>query len=182
MSDHSQEHHTFADENNRRVKIQIAVSRALEASAVKHQGTREEAVNAVIAKISENHTLRVADRGWVVAEDRKGNPVDLTKLVQDTLLLDRNLADPESVAHAVREGKIELGAKDEFTTTQQKVEFIRRFGKEAWAKLPAHRAAATVAPSKDMTKVQYLALPLKDRMALMNTISESELGAILSRR
>jgi hypothetical protein len=179
---HSNEHYSFADENNRRVKIQIAVSRVLEASAVKHQGAREQAVNAIIANISQTHTFRVADRGWVVVEDRKGNPVDLTKLVQETLLLDKNLADPDSIAQAVRDGKVELGAKDEFTTTQQKVEFIRRFGEEAWAKLPAHRSAATVAPSTEMTKVQYLALPLKDRMAFMNTITERELGAILSRR
>jgi hypothetical protein len=33
-----------------------------------------------------------------------------------------------------------------------------------------------------MTKAQYLALPLKERMAFMNTITERELGAILSRK
>ncbi len=80
-------------------------------------------------------TLRVADRGWVVAEDRNGVPVDLTKLVQDTLLLDKSIGDPESVAAAVREGSIIVGAKDELTTTQQKVEFIRKYGEAVWARL-----------------------------------------------
>jgi hypothetical protein len=181
MSEHSQEHHTFADENNRRVKIQIAVSRVLEASAVKHQGTREEAVNAVIAKISQNHTIRVADRGWVVAEDRNGVPVDLPKLVQDTLLLDKNIGDPGSIAVAVREGSVIVGAKDELTTTQQKVEFIRKFGEAAWAKLPAHRSSAPT-PSKEMTQNEYMTMSVKDRIAFQKTISERELGQILHRR
>jgi len=181
MLEHSQEHHTFADENYRRVKIQIAVSRVLEASAVKHQGTRQEAVNAVIAKISQKHTIRVADRGWVVAEDRNGIPVDLTKLVQDTLLLDNNLGDPESVAAAVREGSIVIGAKDELTTTQQKVEWIRKFGDAAWARLPAHRSSVST-PTKEMTRDEYNAMSVKDRIAFQKTITETELGQILHRR
>jgi hypothetical protein len=181
MFHHSEDHYTFADENNRRVKIQIAVSRVLEGSAVRHQGTREQAVNSIIAKISQNHSFRVADRGWVVVEDRNGNPVDLTKLVQDTLLLDKNLADPESVAHAVREGKIELGAKDELTTTQQKVEFIRKYGEAAWARLPQHRSSQPT-PSKEMTRREYMAMPMKDRIAFQKTITETELGQILHRR
>jgi len=181
MSEHTEEHHTFADENNRRVKIQIAISRVLEACPVKHQGSRESAVNAVIDKISQSHTIRVADRGWVVAEDRNGIPVDLTKLVLDTLLLDKNLADPDSVAQAVREGKVELGAKDELTTTRQKVEFVRKYGEAAWASLPTHRSAPMAAPSKEMTRREYLAMSVKDRIALQNTISEAELGRILHR-
>jgi hypothetical protein len=181
MSEHSQEHHTFAEENNRRVKIQIAVSRVLEASAVKHQGTREEAVNAVIAKISQNHTIRVADRGWVVAENRSGVPVDLTKLVQDTLLIDKGIGDPESVAAAVRDGSIIVGAKDELTTTQQKVEFIKKFGEAVWARLPAHRSS-TSTPTKEMTRNEYMAMSVKDRMAFQKTVTETELGQILHRR
>ena len=179
---HSNEHYTFADENNRRAKIQIAVSRVLEVSAVKHQGTREQAVNAIIVQISQNHTFRVEDRGWVVVEDRNGNPVDLTKLVQNTLLLDKNLCDPDSVAQAVREGKIELGAKDELTTTRQKVEFIRRYGEAAFAKLPTHRSKAPAIASKEMTRDEYLAMSMKDRIEFQKTITESELGQILHRR
>jgi hypothetical protein len=182
MTDHSPEHHTFADEGNRRVKIQIAVSRVLEASAVKHQGTREEAVNAIIAKISRTHNIRVADRGWVVVEDHNGIPVDLTKLVQETLLLDKNLSDPDSVAHAVREGKVELGAKDELTTARQKSDFIARYGYDAWSKLPTHRSAAPVPPSKEMTRREYMEMSMRDRIQFQKTITEQELGQILSRR
>lgn len=182
MSTHTEEHYTFADENNRRVKIQIAVSRVLEASAIKHQGTREQAVNAIIAHISRNHTFRLADRGWLQVEDYNGNAVDLPKIVRDTLLLDRNIGDPESIAAAIRDGSINLGAKDELTTTQQKVEFIRKFGEAAWAKLPAHRSSAPAIPTKDMTRNEYMAMPVKDRIAFLKTITEKELGQILHRR
>jgi hypothetical protein len=179
---HSEEHQTFQEENNRKVKLQIAISRVLEASPVKHQGTREEAVNAVIAKISQNYTIRVADRGWVVAEDRNGIPVDLTKLVQDTLLLNPKIGDPQSIAAAVREGKVELAAKDELTTAKQKSDFIARYGYAAWVKLPTHRAAAPVSPSTEMTKAEYMSMAMPQRIAFQRTITEQQLGRILSRR
>lgn len=181
MSIHTEEHYTFADEHNRRVKIQIAVSRVLEASPIKHQGTREQAVNAIIAYISQNNTFRVSDRGWVQVEDRNGNPVDLAKLVQDTLLLDRNLGDPESIATEIGKGSINVGAKDELTTTQEKVSFIKRFGEAAWAALPAHRSKAPAIATKEMTRSEYLAMPVKDRIAFLKTITERELGQILHR-
>jgi hypothetical protein len=182
MSEHTDDHQSFQDEAKRETNLLVAISRAIEASPVKHQGTREEAVRAILAKLQASHTLRVSDRGWVTAIDRSGNPADFAKLVTDTMLLDSKIGDAASIAAAVKAGTISLGAKDELTTTAQRVEFVNKFGLAAWEKLPAHRTAATVAPSKDMTKVQYLALPLKDRMAFMNTITESELGAILSRR
>ena len=68
MAIHTEEHYTFADESNRQAKIQTAVSRVLEASPVKHQGTREQAVIAIIDYIRQNHTFRVSDRGWVHVE------------------------------------------------------------------------------------------------------------------
>jgi hypothetical protein len=114
--------------------------------------------------------------------DRSGNPADFAKLVTDSMLLDTNIGDPVSITAAVAAGTISLGAKNEMTTVQQKCQFIKTYGQAAWEKLPAHRAGATVAPSKEMTKAQYLVLPLKDRMAFMNTITERELGAILSRK
>ncbi len=182
MSDHSEEHNTFNEEARRETSLLIAVSRAIEASPIKHQGTREEAVRAILAKLQASHTLRVSDRGWVTAIDRSGNPADFAKLVTDAMLRDKNIGDSSSIAAAVKAGTVSLGAKDEMTNVQQKVAFINTYGQAAWEKLPAHRAAATVAPSKEMTKAQYLDLPLKDRMAFMNTITERELGAILSRR
>lgn len=182
MSNHSEEHYTFADESNRRARIQTAVSRVLEVSAIKHQGTREQAVNAIIDHISQNHAFRVADRGWVIVEDRNGNPVDLTKLVEETLLLDKNIGDPESVAVAVRDGSINVRSKDELTTTQQKVAYIKKFGEAAWAALPAHRSKAPAIPTKEMTRDEYMAMSVKDRIGFLKTITEKELGQILHRR
>ena len=49
-------------------------------------------------------------------------------------------------------------------STPQQIEFINKFGLPAWEKLPAHRAAS-IAPSKEMTRAQYMAMPMRDRMA-----------------
>lgn len=182
MSVHTEEHQSFQDEAKRETNLLVAISRAIEASPVKHQGTREEAVRAILGKLQSSHTLRVGDRGWVAAFTHDGQPADFAKLVTDAMLLDGNIGDAASIAAAVKAGTVSLGAKDEMTTVQQKVAFINTYGQAAWERLPAHRAAATVAPSKEMTKAQYLDLPLKDRMAFMNTLTERELGAILSRR
>jgi hypothetical protein len=182
LSDHSEEHNTFNGEARRETSLLVAISRAIEASPIKHSGTREEAVRAILSKLQASHTLRVGDRGWIAAFTHDGQPADFPKLVTDAMLHDRNIGDSASIAAAVKAGTISLGAKDEMTTVQEKVAFINAFGQSTFEKLPAHRPGATVTPSKEMTKAQYLDLPLKERMAFMNTITERELGAILSRR
>ena len=78
------EHQSFNDEAKRETSLLIAISRAIEASPVKHQGTREEAVRAILGKLNSSHTLRVGDRGWVTALDRSGAPADFAKLVTDS--------------------------------------------------------------------------------------------------
>jgi hypothetical protein len=175
------EHQAFNEEAKRETRLLVAVSRAIEASPITHQGTREEAVRAVLAKLQASHTLRVGDRGWVSALNRDGSAADFAKLVTDTLLLDRSIGDADSIANAVKAGTISLGAKSELTTPTQKIEFINRYGLEAWEKLPAQRVGV-VTPSKEMTKREYLAMSIKDRIALQCTLTESEVGAILSRR
>jgi hypothetical protein len=175
------EHQSFNDETKRETNLLVAISRAIEASPIKHQDDRETAVRAVLAKLQSTHALRVGDRGWVTALDRSGNPADFAKLVTDAMLLDPKIGDPASIASAVKAGTISLGAKNELTTPAQKIEFINKHGLTAWEKLPAHRSG-TVTASKDMTKAQYLAMPMRDRMAFQQTISEQELGTILRRR
>ena len=182
MTTENTDHQSFQDEAKRETNLLVAISRAIEASPVKHQGTREEAVRAILGKLQASHTLRVGDRGWVAAFTHDGQPADFAKLVTDAMLLDGKIGDPASITAAVAAGTIALGAKDELTTVQQKVQFINTYGQAAWEKLPAHRTGPAVAPSKEMTKAQYLALPLKTRMAFMNEISERELGTILSRK
>jgi hypothetical protein len=44
-----------------------------------------------------------------------------------------------------------------------------------------HRTAAVV-PSKEMTRAEYMAMPTKDRINFQKTITEQELGQILTRR
>jgi hypothetical protein len=175
------EHQSFNDEAKRETSLLIAISRAIEASPVKHQSTREEAVRAILGKLNSSHTLRVGDRGWVTALDRSGAPADFAKLVTDAMLLDPKIGDPASIAAAVKTGTLSLGAKSELTTPAQKIEFINKYGLEAWEKLPTQRAGSVTA-SKEMTKAQYMAMSMRERMAFQQTISEQELGAILSRR
>lgn len=181
MSEQNEQHQTFQEEARRESALLVAVSRAIEASPITHQGTREEAVRAVLAKLQASHTLRVGDRGWVSALNRDGSPADFANLVTDAMLLDKSIGDADSIAGAVKAGTISLGAKSELSTPAQKIEFINRFGLEAWEKLPAQRVAA-VTPSKQMTKRAYLAMSVKDKIALQRTLTEPELGAILSRR
>jgi hypothetical protein len=178
MSEHSEQHQSFNDEAKRETNLLIAISRTIESSRITHQGTREEAVRAILAKLQATHTLRVGDRGWVTALDRSGNPVSIQKLVDDAMLLDPKIGDPASIACAVRDGAIELGAKDELTTTQQKVEFIKRYGEMAFAKLPTHRQAALPTDLNQVTAAQYMSLPLKVRI----TMTESQISSALKRR
>lgn len=175
------EHQTFNEEAKRETNLLVAISRAIEASPIKHQDDRETAVRAVLAKLQSTHTLRVGDRGWVTALDRSGNPADFAKLVTDAILLDKNIGDANSIAAAVKAGTITLGSKNELTTPAQKIEFINKFGLAAWEKLPTTRIG-NVTPSKEMTKREYLAMSMQQRMALQETLTEEELGAILSRR
>jgi hypothetical protein len=181
MSEQNEQHQTFQDEAKRETALLVAISRAIEASPIKHQGDRESAVRGILATLQSSHTLRVGDRGWVSALNRDGSPADFAKLVTDAMLLDKSLGDSASIAAAVKAGSISLGAKSELTTPAQKIEFINRFGLEAWEKLPTQRVGA-VTPSKEMTKREYLAMSIKERIALQSTLTEQELGTILSRR
>jgi hypothetical protein len=181
MTTENTDHQSFQDEAKRETSLLVAISRAIEASPVKHQGTREEAVRAILAKLQSSHTLRVSDTGWVTAMDRSGNPADFAKLVTDAMLLDKTIGDPSSIAAAVKAGTIELGAKDEMTTVQEKVAYINTYGQDAWEKLPAHRSSVST-PTKEMTRDQYMRMSMKDRIAFQKRVTETELGAILSRR
>ena len=48
MSVHTDDHQSFQDEAKRETALLVAVSRAIEASPIKHLGTREEAVRAIL--------------------------------------------------------------------------------------------------------------------------------------
>lgn len=166
-TDHT-DHQSFQDEAKRETNLLVAISRAIEASPVRHQGTREEAVRAILGKLQASHTLRVGDRGWVAALTHDGQPADFAKLVTDAMLLDRSIGDPASIAAAVKAGTIELGSKDELTTPAQKVEFVNKFGLAAWEKLPAHRVAP-VGNFDDLTAAQLKTLPLSVKVKLTET-------------
>jgi len=168
MTTNNTDHQSFQDEAKRETNLLVAISRAIEASPVKHQGTREEAVRAILGKLNASHTLRVGDRGWVAAFTHDGQPADFAKLVTDAMLLDRNIGDAASIAAAVKGGTIELGAKDELTTPSQKVEFVNKFGLAAWEKLPAHRVAPVV-NFDDLTAAQLKTLPLSVKVKLTET-------------
>jgi len=168
MSVHTDDHQSFQDEAKRETALLVAVSRAIEASPIKHLGTREEAVRAILGKLQASHTLRVGDRAWVAAFTHDGQPADFGKLVTASMLLDKNIGDPSSIAAAVKAGTIELGSRDELTTPAQKVEFVKKFGLAAWERLPAHRVAP-VGNFDDLTAAQLKTLPLSVKVKLTET-------------
>jgi hypothetical protein len=168
MTTDNTDHQSFQDEAKRETSLLVAISRAIEASPVKHQGTREEAVRAILGKLQASHTLRVGDRGWVAAFTHDGQHPDFAKLVTDAMLLDKSIGDTASIAAAVKAGTIELGSKNELTTPAQKVEFVKKFGLAAWEKLPAHRVAP-VGRFDDLTAAQLKTLPLSVKVKLTET-------------
>lgn len=178
---HSDEQHSFAEEQNRQGRIHAAISRVLDVSFIKHTGDRASTVLAITQKLQSTHNLRVTDRGWVVCEDRTGKPLDLQHAVEDALMSDRYLVDPASVAEAVRDGKVEIGCKDDMRTVQQKTTFITKFGLDAYTKLPQHRTSQ-ITLSKDLTSDEYRSLSRAQKIQLMNVVTEQELGAILRRK
>ena len=97
-----------------------------------------------------------------------GQPADFGKLVTASMLLDKNIGDPSSIAAAVKAGTIELGSRDELTTPAQKVEFVKKFGLAAWERLPAHRVAP-VGNFDDLTAAQLKTLPLSVKVKLTET-------------
>ncbi len=178
---HSEEHHSFVDEQNRLGRIQAAISRVLDASPIKHTGNRASTVIAITRQLQSTHTLHVADRGWVVCEDRAGRPVSLQQAVEETLMGDRFLVDAASVTDAVREGKIDIGCKDDLRTAQQKSAFISTFGLDTFTKLPQRRTAQLTL-SSEMTAAEDHSLSCAQKIELMNTVTEQQLGAILRRK
>lgn len=180
MSQHSDEHNSFAEEQNRLGRIHAAISRTLDASPIKHTGDRASTVLAITQQLQSTHNFRVTDRGWVVCEDHSGRPVELRRAVEDVLMADRNLVDSASVAQAVREGTIDIGCKDDLRTPQQKAAFISKFGLDAFTKLPQRRTSQ-VTLSKELTAAEYHSLSRAQTVELLNIVTEQQLGAILRR-
>jgi hypothetical protein len=178
MSEHTEQHTDFQQEAVRTQRLLTGVSRALDSSPILHQGSREQAVHQIVTSLkAQGVDFRVTDRGFVIPE-QAGQPLSLQALVNDCLLLDKHLGDPQSIADAVAKGTIELGAKDELKTVQQKIEFIKKYGNAAWEKLPAHRQAPIPSDLSQITAAQLKTLPLKIKI----TMTEEQISAALKRR
>jgi len=177
---HSSEHETFVVEENRRVKIEGAISRTLDASKIKHQGERADAVRAIVNKLQEvpGTELRVSDRNWLVAT-RNGHPLNLQGEVDNILLTDRSIGDATSVQAAVAAGELDVRAKSDLSTAAQKSAFLAKFGYSAWARLPQHRQVEVTEDMFDtLTAAQLKNLPLKMKVKL----TEKQISDALRRR
>jgi hypothetical protein len=181
-TEHSHEHQTFVQEESRRVKIESAISRTLDTSKLKHLGDRASSVRAIISKLEASGALfKISDRNWLVAT-RGSQILNLQNEVDHILATDDRIGDPASVQAAVAAGDLTVECRSDLTNAAQKVAFINKHGYAAWTALPTHRSKAPAIPTKEMTRDEYMAMSVKDRIVFLKTITEQELGQILHRR
>jgi hypothetical protein len=184
MVDHSEEHLEFTQEQNRAAQLHGGISRALDKSPVKTSADvpRVEVVNHVIEEILKTHELHVSDRGWVVAKTKSGEPADLAKLVEEQLLLSKYV-DAQSVTAAIKAGQLNIGCKEDLRTTRDKVEFVEKYGEEAFAKLPLKRQAALPSDPREMNAEQYKTLTVSQKSTLVSQgLTPDDIYAILGRK
>ena len=186
MSEHSQEHQEFASEEARAENIKVGISRVIDSLPFKSNPdlTRRDVVTKIAEKFLEaGHQIALSDRGWVIGTDRTGKQLDLSEEVSEALLTDQHLCDAESVSAAVESGALGVQAKSDLRTTEQKVRYVRKFGEEAFAKLPTHRT-----PKVDtndvghLTAQQWKNLPLSERARISGLIGDEGVGQILARK
>ena len=176
------EHQEYVAENIRNQKILTGLSRTLETAKVKHVGERADAVHAVRAKLEASGiTFRVSDRNWIVPE-RGGAALNLQAEVDAILLSDPAIGDPASVQAVVASGDLQVEARSDLNTPQQKSAFIAKHGYDAWVRLPAQRSGPVNTDKATMTCGDYMKLSIAQRIALQKSLTEPELGSILSRR
>jgi hypothetical protein len=109
-------------------------------------------------------------------------PIQLQAAVDDLLLTDPSIGDRASVAEQVKAGNLSVEAKSDLTTSAEKSAWIAANSVAAWERLPLKRNASKEPPSKAMTRDQYMDMSVSQRIEFQKTLTESELGAILSRR
>jgi hypothetical protein len=136
------EQETFAQEANRERHIREAMSRALDASPIKHVGERRTAVLALMEKMrNAGATFKVSDSGRVRTE-LNGKQVALGELATDMLLIGE-LGDRDSVAEALKDKtSITVRSKSDLTTPKEKASFVSAFGFDVWEALPMKREIA----------------------------------------
>jgi len=184
-SNHSPEHEQFVSEEGRSERVKVGLSRVIDTLPFKCSADldRRSVVTTLQQKFEESgHQFKVSDRGWILATDRSGNQVDLTEAVSEALLTDQHLCDAESVSAAVESGALGVQAKSDLRTTEQKVRYVRKFGEEAFAKLPMTRQ-----PKVDtndvghLTAQQWKNLPLSERCRIAGIVGDKGVGEILAR-
>jgi hypothetical protein len=181
-AEHTNERHDFTQDAIRSQKILTGVSRTLDIAKIRYQGDRATAVHAIIAKLkADGVEFRVSDRNWVIPE-KNGQPINLQLAVDQILLTDASIGDPASVQAVVAAGELTVEAKADFTTTQQKVAYVAKFGYDSWAKLPQHRSVPVDMNKDTMKASDYNRLTVQQRIDFQKTITEPELGQILRRR
>jgi hypothetical protein len=179
----SEEHSGFTADAIREQKISTGLSRILEASKIKHVGTRAEAVAAVRAKLeAQGVSWKVSDRNWLCPV-KGGQPANLQNLVDQVLLLNKDIGAPESVQEQVAAGALTVEAKSDLATVAQKVAFISQFGDAAWARLPSTRVAPANTDPLTMGRGDYNRMTVQQKITFQKRadVTEPILGAILRR-
>jgi hypothetical protein len=189
MSDqeHDKAAETFNADLARKSTIQRRVNQIVKSLPVQPQADfpRQEVVDHLISKLEEKVELHLSDRDWLIGRSKaNGEPADLTPLVQDELLLSKYI-DPQTVTAAISEGKLAIAAKSDFKTVQEKIAYQRKFGNDAYDRLPLHRAPTfDRSDTEHMTKQQYndLTLPEKSRLVAGGKLSPKKISEIIRRK
>ncbi len=90
--------------------------------------------------------------------------------------------DHDSVSKAISEGKLDVGCKDDLRTVPQKVQFVSKFGKAAFAALPLHRTPTVNSDPATMTARDWRDLPRSEKVRIPGLIGDLEVGRILNRK
>jgi hypothetical protein len=109
-----------------------------------------------------------------------GQPVKFSDLLETFALANSHMFDGRSLKR-LRVDEHLVRSLEDLPDRQDKIEYIKKFGDDAFGKLPAHPVAKVADPSR-MTRQQYLSLSIAERAKLCSELSEEQLARIHQRQ
>ena len=108
-----------------------------------------------------------------------GQPVEFATLLETFALANAHMFDGRTLKRLRVDEKLVKSLED-LPDRQDRIDYIKKFGDDAFGKLPAH-PVAKVADASKMTRQQYLSLSIAERAKLCSELSEEQLARIHQR-
>jgi hypothetical protein len=119
--------------------------------------------------------------GSVLHCELNGQPVKFSELLETFALANSYMFDGRSLKRLRLDEKLVQSLED-LPDRESRQDYIRKFGSDAIAALPAHPATKHADPAKTMTCEEYLSLRIGDRAKIAGEVGEAGVSKILQRK